>query len=192
MNIFVGNLSFQAKEADVYKAFLAFGAVASVAIVMDKNGKKSRGFGFVEMPNDPEAIAAIAGLHGIELMGRPINVMPAVSKKPKIELAEKKSKLDFKRTGEYRRGRRTRSFMLRRAESGISGPLPERKYKDNPMRWRKKQEQPKPRQKPRQDSNPGGKPEEGPKPWQKRRGASQPWEKTRGPRPWKKNERKKR
>jgi len=50
VNIFVGNLSFSAKEEDVYKAFADFGAVANVAIVMEKKGKKSRGFGFVDMP----------------------------------------------------------------------------------------------------------------------------------------------
>lgn len=60
MNIFVGNLSFAAKEEDVYRVFAGFGAVANVAIVMEKKGKKSRGFGFVEMPDEQEALSAIA------------------------------------------------------------------------------------------------------------------------------------
>ena len=53
MIIFVGNLSFEAKEIDVQRAFMAFGVVTTVAIVMEKKGKKSRGFGFVEMPDCP-------------------------------------------------------------------------------------------------------------------------------------------
>ncbi|TAM38374.1 hypothetical protein EPN54_04300 [bacterium] len=149
MNIFVGNLSFGAKEADVHKAFASFGTVAIVAIVMEKKGKKSRGFGFVEMPDENEAQAAIAALNGKELLGRPINVMPALPKKPKKEhihkeLPREKQQGDprhepsFRRTGKYKEGRRSISFLKRRSASGITAPQPERKHKDNPMRWRKK------------------------------------------------------
>jgi len=140
MNIFVGNLSFEAKEADVQRAFAEFGAVAGVTIVMEKKGKKSRGFGFVEMPLEQEALAAIAGLNGKEILGRPINVMPALPKKPKKEAFEKKDKHFpvLKRTGKYKEGRRTVSYMKRRLESGITTPVAERKFKTNPMRWRKK------------------------------------------------------
>jgi len=154
MNIFVGNLSFGAKEADVYKAFAAFGRVAIAAIVMEKKGKKSRGFGFVEMPDEQEALSAIAALHGKELLGRPINVMPALPKKPKSGSFGKRlenhslafakpqgnSRHDpsFRRTGRYKEGRRSLSYVKRRSETGIVQAMPARKYKDNPMRWRKK------------------------------------------------------
>jgi RNA recognition motif-containing protein len=79
MNIFVGNLSFDATGGDVKKLFEGFGNVASVAIVMRKEKKapKSRGFGFVEMPDEQQALAAIDVLNGKEFMGRVLNVDPA-------------------------------------------------------------------------------------------------------------------
>jgi len=73
MNIFVGNLSFSATEDDVKKVFEAFGTVSSVKIKR-KSGKNSRGFGFVSMPDDVQAEAAMAGLQGKDLMGRPLIV----------------------------------------------------------------------------------------------------------------------
>ncbi|MDP2928296.1 MAG: RNA-binding protein, partial [Candidatus Omnitrophota bacterium] len=94
MNIFVGNLSFEAKEIDVKRVFMAFGVVTSVAIVMEKKGKKSRGFGFVQMPDEQEALAAIAQLQGKEILGRPINVMPALSKEPKKNKGDGSTFLD--------------------------------------------------------------------------------------------------
>ena len=78
MNIFVGNLSFEATEQDVLKLFQQFGEVLSITILMDKNGKKSRGFGFLEMADDEKAKAAIAALEGSEFMGRNINVSPFI------------------------------------------------------------------------------------------------------------------
>ena len=77
MNIYVGNLSYQATEDDVRKAFEAFGTVASVNIIADKYSGASKGFGFVEMPNREEAAAAIDGLNGNDLAGRSINVSEA-------------------------------------------------------------------------------------------------------------------
>jgi hypothetical protein len=79
MNIFVGNLSFEATEGDVKKLFEGFGNVASVVIVMRKEKKtpKSRGFGFVQMPDEQQALAAIAALNGKEFMGRVLDVNPA-------------------------------------------------------------------------------------------------------------------
>jgi RNA recognition motif-containing protein len=77
MNLYIGNLSHQATEADVQQAFEAFGQVASTAIIKDKFSGESRGFGFVEMPATAEAEAAIAGLSGKELLGRPLTVNEA-------------------------------------------------------------------------------------------------------------------
>lgn len=94
MNIFVGNLSFDSTEADVRKLFEGFGNVASVVIVMSKEKKapKSRGFGFVEMPDEQQALAAIAALNENEFMGRILNAEPA---RPKTE-SEKKHELKKK------------------------------------------------------------------------------------------------
>jgi RNA recognition motif-containing protein len=77
MNIFVGNLSFDATEADLREAFEAFGTVASVNILTDRESGQPRGFGFVEMPSATEAQAAISGLHRKDLRGRPLTVNEA-------------------------------------------------------------------------------------------------------------------
>ena len=77
MNIFVAKLNFDTQEMDLQEAFEEYGAVDSVKIVMDKFTGRSKGFGFVEMPNDKEAQAAIDGLNGVELDGRTIVVKVA-------------------------------------------------------------------------------------------------------------------
>ena len=219
MNIFVGNLSFEAKEIDVQRAFMAFGVVTSVAIVMEKKGKKSRGFGFLEMPDEQEALAAIAQLQGKDILGRPINVMPALSKEPKTPSIGKRSKYSteaaprhdpsFQRTGKYKEGRRTISYLKQRTNAGITAPVPERRYKSNPMRWLKKprtqarftkpEGELKPWQRTQTESNPWKKPiaksdswkrpEGEPKPWQRSQSESKPWERNRGgSKPWVKTE----
>lgn len=70
MNIYVGNLSWGLKDQDLANMFTPFGEVASAKIVMDKFTQRSKGFGFVEMPNDEQAQAAIAQLNGTEVEGR--------------------------------------------------------------------------------------------------------------------------
>ena len=77
MNIYVGNLSFDVAEDELKEAFGAFGAVESVNLIKDKFSGKSRGFGFVEMPSQEEAQAAIAGLNGKDLKGRELKVNEA-------------------------------------------------------------------------------------------------------------------
>lgn len=80
MNIYVGNLAYKARENDLRQAFEAYGEVASVKIVIDRATKRSKGFGFVEMPNDDEARRAISELHGKDMMGRNLNVNESISK----------------------------------------------------------------------------------------------------------------
>ena len=77
MNIYVGNLSFDVSGENLRQAFEAFGQVSSASIVKDKYSGQPRGFGFVEMPNQAEAQAAIQNLNGKELLGRPLNVNEA-------------------------------------------------------------------------------------------------------------------
>lgn len=77
MNLYVGNLSHQATEADVQQAFAAFGQVASATIIKDRASGESRGFAFVEMPVKDEADAALAGLGGKELLGQALIVSEA-------------------------------------------------------------------------------------------------------------------
>ncbi len=63
MNIFVGNLNIQTTENQLRDAFTAFGTVDTVKVIFDKYTNQSRGFGFVEMPDNGEANAAIEKLH---------------------------------------------------------------------------------------------------------------------------------
>ncbi len=74
MNIYVGNLSFEVSVETLRLAFEAFGQVSSARIVKDKHSGQPRGFGFVEMPDQARAQAAIEALNGKELLGRQINV----------------------------------------------------------------------------------------------------------------------
>ena len=77
MNIYVGNLSYEATEEDLRLAFEQFGQIESVNIIKDKFSGKSKGFGFVEMPSKAEAKSAIDELNGKELKGRTLNVNEA-------------------------------------------------------------------------------------------------------------------
>ena len=83
MNIFVGNLSFTATEHDLHQLFEAYGAVDKVNIITDRDTGRSRGFGFVEMPDSAAAKAAIQGLQGHQLDGRALNVNEAKPREPR-------------------------------------------------------------------------------------------------------------
>jgi RNA recognition motif-containing protein len=74
MNIYVGNLSTDTSEDDLKQAFAAFGDVATVRIVRDGATGESRGFGFVEMPTEEQAKAAIQEMNGKELKGNALTV----------------------------------------------------------------------------------------------------------------------
>jgi predicted RNA-binding protein YlqC (UPF0109 family) len=80
MDIYVGNLSYDATEEDLQQAFEAFGQVESVKIIKDRYSGKSRGFGFVEMPTRTEAGSAISNLNGNELKGQRLTVNEAHSR----------------------------------------------------------------------------------------------------------------
>lgn len=77
MNIYVGNLPYSLTEDDLRAAFSEFGEVSSANIVMDKMSGQSKGFGFVEMPDDSEADQAIKALNESALNGRNIKVNQA-------------------------------------------------------------------------------------------------------------------
>jgi RNA recognition motif-containing protein len=85
MNIFVSSLSFRAKKEDLAELFTPYGEVTSARIIINRETRRSRGYGFVEMPNDTEGNAAIAALNGIEHMGRTINVAIANERPAKEE-----------------------------------------------------------------------------------------------------------
>jgi len=204
MNIFVGNLSFESTEEDVKKLFEGFGSVASVRVVMEKKGTKSRGFGFVQMPDEQSALSAMAALNDKEFMGRVLNVNPARPKpeveRDKGEAKNIRSEIEVKdqeyhrekgyrkdgwykpalnkKRGRYKTGRRSLSFMKRSVASGIvDEAMPKRESRENPMRWRKNYEQPKPWKKSQGEH----------KSWKKTDGESHPRGKSTGEfKPWKK------
>lgn len=77
MNIYVGNLSYQATEDDLREAFAAHGDVKAVNVIIDRMTGQSRGFAFVEMATKEGGEAAIAALNGFELRGRPLKINEA-------------------------------------------------------------------------------------------------------------------
>jgi len=77
MNIYVGNMNFNMKDDDLSNLFTPFGNVGSAKIIIDRESGRSKGFGFVDMENDEEALKAIAGLHESEVMGRKLVVNQA-------------------------------------------------------------------------------------------------------------------
>ena len=85
MNIFVSSLSFRAKKEDLAELFAPFGEVISARIIFNRETRRSKGYGFVEMPNEPEGNAAIAARNGSEHKGRTINVAVANERPPREE-----------------------------------------------------------------------------------------------------------
>ncbi|RPI71904.1 MAG: RNA-binding protein [Geobacteraceae bacterium] len=77
MKLFIGSLSYNVTEGDLRHALEAFGQVTSVSIVKDQESGRSKGFGFVEMPEQSEAQSAIASLNGQAFSGRTITVNEA-------------------------------------------------------------------------------------------------------------------
>jgi RNA recognition motif-containing protein len=80
MNIYVGSLNFKMTEADLKEKFEEYGEVTSAKIIIDKYSGKSKGFGFVEMPNEAEAKKAIEELNGLDIQGRKIIVNESIER----------------------------------------------------------------------------------------------------------------
>ncbi|MGC9348828.1 MAG: RNA recognition motif domain-containing protein [Anaerolineae bacterium] len=74
MRIYVGNLSYESTADDLRELFGSHGEVAEATVITDRDSGRSRGFGFVEMPSENEALAAIEALNGQEHMGRSLRV----------------------------------------------------------------------------------------------------------------------
>ena len=77
MNIYIGNLSYEATDGSIREAFESFGQVTSARVIKDKYSGQSRGFGFVEMPVQSQAQTAIKSLNGKELLGKEMSVNEA-------------------------------------------------------------------------------------------------------------------
>ena len=85
MHIFVGNLAYTATEAELRQLFEAYGTVDTIRMMTDRDTGRPRGFGFVEMPDTTEAQAAIDGLQGATLGGRPLTVNEARQREERRE-----------------------------------------------------------------------------------------------------------
>jgi RNA recognition motif-containing protein len=77
MNIYVGNLNYRVRENDLRQALEEFGTVSSVKIITDRDTGRSKGFAFVEMPNDQEAAEVIRQFNGQDFQGRAIVIKEA-------------------------------------------------------------------------------------------------------------------
>ena len=85
MNIYVSNIAFNATTQDLRQLFESYGAVDKVNIITDRDTGQSRGFGFVEMPDNAAAKSAIQGANGTELAGRALTVNEAKPREPRRE-----------------------------------------------------------------------------------------------------------
>ncbi|QVL32599.1 RNA-binding protein [Telmatocola sphagniphila] len=83
VNIYVGNLAWSCTPEQLTELFSTYGAVGKAQVVKDKQTGRSRGFGFVEMPNAEEANAAIAALNNADFQGRPLTVNEAKPREPR-------------------------------------------------------------------------------------------------------------
>ena len=85
MNIFVGNLAFNTTDYDLRQLFEPYGVVDAIHVITDRDTGRSKGFGFVEMPDSAAAQAALQGLNGKELDGRALTVNEAKPRAPRRE-----------------------------------------------------------------------------------------------------------
>ena len=85
MNIFVGNLAFNATDHDLRQLFEQYGVVDKINVITDRDTGRSKGFGFVEMPDSAASKAAMQGLNGKELEGRALTVNEAKPREPRRE-----------------------------------------------------------------------------------------------------------
>lgn len=99
MNIYVSNLSFNVQDEDLREFFTEYGEVSSAKVITDRETGKSRGFGFVEMPDDAAAQKAIAELDNGVVEGRTIRVTEARPKE------QRPARNNFSREGGYSKNR---------------------------------------------------------------------------------------
>ncbi len=91
MNIYTGNLAYSVSDQDLRSAFEAFGKVTSASVIIDRTTGQSKGFGFVEMPNNAEADAAIKALNGQQLNGRALKVNQAEPRRERDSAPRRRS-----------------------------------------------------------------------------------------------------
>lgn len=102
MNIYVSNLSFNVQEEDLKEFFTPYGEVASAKIITDRETGRSRGFGFVEMPDEAAAKKAIAELDGATVENKTISVVVA---RPKQDRSSRDGRGNFNNRNSYNQNR---------------------------------------------------------------------------------------
>jgi len=102
MNIFVGNLAFSTTDQDLRQLFEPFGVVDEIRVIMDRDTGRSKGFGFVEMPDGTAARTAMAKLQGQEMEGRTLTVNEAKRFCRKVRFLGKIQKSGVKNSMTYR------------------------------------------------------------------------------------------
>ncbi len=168
-NIFVGNLSFTTTKEQLLKLFEPFGAVANVVIMERKKGK-SRGYGFVDMPNEEEKNKAIAGLDGKEFMWRVLSVS-LVAPKVKGEVRPKKFKSEQSATKPWFKSEEEDSKPpYKKFEGGSKPPYKKFEGGDNKP-YRRDERDSRPTGNTRSSTLPAGRED---KPWNKNEGGSKP------------------
>jgi RNA recognition motif-containing protein len=85
VNIYVGNMAFTTTDHDLRQLFEPYGVVDEIRVIIDHDTGRSKGFGFVEMPDSTTAKAAMQGLQGKELEGRTLTVNEARPREPRRE-----------------------------------------------------------------------------------------------------------
>ncbi|NIJ53549.1 RNA recognition motif domain-containing protein [Dyadobacter arcticus] len=120
MDIFVGSLSFKLKESELREAFEKYGIVSSAKIIIDKITRQSKGFGFIEMPNDDEAKLAISSLNGADMYGRALVVNESQKREPRTDGGGGAPRGDSSREG-FSRPRPTEGGDTRSSSPGTGG-----------------------------------------------------------------------
>ena len=92
MKLFVGNLSFKVTDDDLLAAFGPLGQVISARVMKERDTGRSRGFAFVEMPNDAHARKAIETLNNQPICGRPVKVSEAHERQPRVPQSDAREK----------------------------------------------------------------------------------------------------
>ncbi len=101
INIFIANLDFDITSDDLRTTFSQFGEVSYAHVVFDRQTKKSKGYGYIEMENDQEARNAITALNGLEIQGRKIDVKEALPKGKRPEKSgEKPVKIEKRKSSD--------------------------------------------------------------------------------------------
>jgi cold-inducible RNA-binding protein len=102
-NIFIANLDWTITSEDLQATFSSFGEVHYAHVVFDAKSKKSKGFGYIEMPNAEEAIAAIQALNGFDVNGRPLDVKIASPKANRPKKEDKPKPQFVKKPGGFKK-----------------------------------------------------------------------------------------